>query len=416
MTLPTIRGVLWSLPYLRNAVTKRESSWDRTGGNRDYITIKPGDTATLAKIKGTGAIRHIWITISCPDKYYLRKILLRMYWDHENKPSVESPIGDFFGMGHGIAKHYISLPLTMTCDKGFNCYFPMPFFDYAEIEVVNECDTEVRAFYYHIDYELYDKLEDEVGLFHAKWRREKTVAQKTKVNLTGENNYLILYAEGRGHYIGCVLSVHGLRPCWWGEGDDMIFVDGEKWPPSLHGTGTEDYFCSAWGFNREYWGPYHGFPLWGKRSWLGYHTMYRFHLEEPVVFRKSIKVTIEHGHANDRADDISSVAYWYQTEPHIEFTTMPPPEERIPFPEKRTSEVLEEILEEELKKGEVEDYNRYFHYLYAVLEDELGVRGPTVSVLRFIWDLFAKLDERQKKEVLVDLYIKAISILREQGK
>ncbi|RLE80112.1 MAG: hypothetical protein DRJ51_06460 [Thermoprotei archaeon] len=415
-----LNGFLDYLPQLRDYVAKRESSWDRTGGNRDSITVKPGDSATLAEIKGPGVVKHIWVTISCPDKYYLRKILFRAYWDGENKPSIDTPIGDFFGIGHGIAKHFISLPLTMTCDKGFNCYFPMPFNDRAEFEIVNECDVEIGAFYYHIDYELHSKSWNNIGYFHAKWRRELVKASKKEVNLSGEENYLILYAEGRGHYVGCILSVHGLRPGWWGEGDDMIFVDGEKWPPSIHGTGTEDYIGAAWGFNREFYGPLHGFPLKGPEDWTGYHSMYRFHLESPIPFKKSIKVTIEHGHANDRADDISSVAYWYQTEPHIDFSPMPPVDKRIPLPVKTPAEVLEEILEEIRTAEDLE--KKYWHYVHSlgrVISRVIGRDAVRSLLNRALWEaLYSKTVEKgevnEARRVLVDVYNKVIDILRRQ--
>ena len=333
---PYIIGGLAALPYYRESTSRRVSSYDRTGGNRDYLTIEPWETRVLADIEGTGIIRHIWCTIASDDKYYLRNIVLRMYWDDEPNPSVESPIGDFFGVGHGVAKHFISLPLTMTCDRGFNSYFPMPFSRRARIEVENQSDKPVRAFYYHIDYEVLPGLDENMLRFHAKWRRENPTEAKEYPpgvegkNLTGEDNYLILEAYGRGKYVGCVISIYGLKPGWWGEGDEMIFVDGEKWPPSIHGTGTEDYIGAAWGFKFEFYGPYHGLPLKGNPDWTGASSMYRFHIEDPIYFRKSIRVTIEHGHANDRSDDWSSVAYWYQTEPHYEFTKLPPPELRRP--------------------------------------------------------------------------------------
>jgi len=326
---------LAGLPYPRRFRSRRASSYDRTGGNRDFITIERGARAVLMDARGAGVIRHIWVTIACGDEYHLRKILLRMYWDGEEMPSVEVPIGDFFGVGHAVAKHYVSLPLTMTCDRGFNSYFPMPFSDGARIEVENQCEVPVGAFYYNIDYEEHERVEEELLRFHAQWRREnpaKGVPETVSrgVNLTGDENYVILEAEGRGNYVGCAMSVHGLKPGWWGEGDEMVFIDGEKWPPSIHGTGTEDYFNAAWGFNREFYGPFHGFPLKGNEDWTGKHSMYRFHVEDPIAFEKSIRVTIEHGHANDRSDDISSVAYWYQTEPHKPFPPMPPAQERLP--------------------------------------------------------------------------------------
>ena len=422
MSLPKIVGGLASLAYLRNSRVKRVSSWDRTGGNRDFIVVKPGDTASLAKIKGTGAIRHIWITISCPDKYYLRKILFRAYWDGENKPSIDTPIGDFFGIGHGIAKHFISLPLTMTTDKGFNCYFPMPFRDMAEIEIVNECDTNIGAFYYHIDYELYDRLEENAIYFHAKWRRELVKSEQTKINLTGEKNYLILYAEGKGHYIGCVMSIHGLRPGWWGEGDDMIFVDGEKWPPSLHGTGTEDYFNAAWGFNREFYGIFHGFPLKGSRDWTGYHSMYRFHIEDPITFTKSIKVTIEHGHANDRGDDISSVAYWYQTEPHIDFSPMPKPEDRIPLPLRTPSEIIEDIIKDISVDQNIRDnYWKYVHWLNSIINEQLSiprnVRDVLNSMTKPMWMKLIKLEKEENiRRGLIEIYESVLNSFKKNGK
>ncbi|MEM2448711.1 MAG: glycoside hydrolase family 172 protein [Candidatus Bathyarchaeia archaeon] len=333
---PYILGGLAALPYYRESYPKRVSSFDRTGGNKDFIVVKPWETKVLADIDGTGIIRHVWCTIAAEDKYYLRSIVLRMYWDGEPNPSVETPIGDFFGIGHGVAKHFISLPVTMTCDKGFNCYFPMPFSKNARIEIENQSDKPVNAFYYHIDYEELPVLDGNMLRFHAKWRRENpTEAEyyppgEEGKNTSGEGNYLVLEAYGRGRYVGCILSIYGLKPGWWGEGDDMIFVDGEKWPPSIHGTGTEDYIGSAWGFNREFYGPFHGFPLMGNPDWTGPSSMYRFHIEDPIFFRRSIKVTIEHGHANDRSDDWSSIAYWYQNEPHYEFTRLPPPELRRP--------------------------------------------------------------------------------------
>jgi len=328
---------LSGLAHLRNYKSKRVSSWDRTGGNADFITIPSHKRVVFADIKGAGCIRHIWITIACKDKYYMRKILLRMYWDGEANPSVECPIGDFFGVGHGLVNHFVSLPLSMITggdDKAaLNCYFPMPFAESARIEVENECDVEVSHFYYHVDYELYDAIDEDLGRFHACWNRENPCkALDTDINLTGKDNYVILEAVGKGHYVGCNLSIHNLSTDWFGEGDDMIFIDGEGFPPSLHGTGTEDYFCAAWAFpTGVYYGPYHGISLAGNRKdWTGKWTAYRFHIEDPIAFDKSIRVTIEHGHANNRSDDYSSVAYWYQTEPHKKFKKMLNVAERLP--------------------------------------------------------------------------------------
>jgi len=339
---------LRDLPKIRNAERKRVSSWDRTGGNDDRLHISPGKKRVITDINGAGLITHIWITMDCREKYFLRKVLLKMYWDGEIEPSVEVPIGDFFGIGHGITKNFVSLPLTMNSQDGkaFNCFFSMPFSKGAIIEVINECSKEELVFYYYIDYEEYDKLEEKLGRFHAQWRRQNpcrgiSEAEMTNEefqfggkNKTGKDNYVILEAEGRGHYVGCSLNIHNLRKTdkmnWYGEGDDMIFIDGEKWPPTLHGTGTEDYFNTAWCPTQEFSAPYHGIPLAGGPNWSGKITLYRFHIEDPIYFKKSIIVTIEHGHANRRSDDYSSVAYWYQIEPHKKFPEMLSVKKRLP--------------------------------------------------------------------------------------
>ena len=352
-----IGSSLRDLPRLRDCTRGRESSWDTTGGNDDRVHIAPGKRQTFADIKGTGYITHIWITASCMEKNFLRKVLLRMWWDGEPEPSVEVPLGDFFGIGHARTKNFAALPLSMSPEDGkaFNCFFPMPFLSGARIEVMNECTKSELILYYYIDYELYSKVEElgEVGRFHAQWRREnpcegieypEDISHELPFrgcNLTSKDNYVILEAEGRGHYVGCVLNIDNLgnpvRWNWYGEGDDMIFIDGEKWPPSLHGTGTEDYFNMAWCPTQEFAGPYHGLLLGGGPNWSGKITLYRFHIEDPVQFQNSIKVTIEHGHANNRSDDYSSVAYWYQTEPHRKFSPILAVEKRIPREEYKES-------------------------------------------------------------------------------
>ncbi|MBM3240287.1 DUF2961 domain-containing protein [Candidatus Poribacteria bacterium] len=338
-------GSVRDLAVCKNFKAKRVSSWDRTGGNSDRIPIDPGATATLADISCPGIIRHIWFTISCEDKFYLRKLLLKMYWDDEKVPSVEVPVGDFFGVGHAKRRAYSCAVLNMSDGNGeygggtaINCYFPMPFAEHARIEILNECELPVRSFYYYIDYEEHESVEN-MGQFHAQWRREnpcKAVQLPGGKNIGGAENYIVLEAEGRGHYVGCNVSIHNMSEGWWGEGDDMIFVDGEQWPPSLHGTGTEDYFCHAWGMDDQAY-PYHGTSLFnnphGNDNWKGKWTIYRYHILDPIPFEKSIRVTIEHGHANDRGDDWSSVGYWYQTEPHKLFPTMLPVEERLPRPD-----------------------------------------------------------------------------------
>jgi hypothetical protein len=318
------------------------------------LHIAPGSAAVLADIGEPGVVRHLWVTIACREPDYLRKIVLRMYWDGSPTPCVEAPIGDFFGLGHARTRNFVSLPLQMSPEDGkaFNCWFPMPF-DSARVEVHSDCTEEVLLYYY-LDYELTGTPDPTAGRFHAQWRRQQPCDgiaddglsndefQFGGVNTDGAGNYVILEAAGEGHYVGCNLNIQNRRKAdlsqfnWYGEGDDMIFVDGEAFPPSLHGTGTEDYFNTAWCPTQEYNAPYHGLILPGEQNWWGKVSMYRFHIEDPVRFRKSIRVTIEHGHANRRSDDYSSTAYWYQAEPHGPFPTLPPVEQRLPGPDEPT--------------------------------------------------------------------------------
>jgi len=282
-----------------------------------------------------------------------------MYWDNEKSPSVEVPLGDFFGVGHGAVGSFFSLPLSMyVADSptrpARNCWFAMPFANGARLELVNESQS-LYVHYFYVDYEEHDSIPDDVGRFHAQWRREnptKPVAKASEAaeikNTTGTENYVILDARGRGQYVGCVLSVQALSPGWFGEGDDMVFVDDEigedgslRWPPSIHGTGTEDFMNFSYEFpvRDTAYGLYHGVSLpgaahqgqWGTLSGkTNQWSVYRFHIQDPIPFKRRIAVTCEHGHGNDRADDWSSVAYWYQLEPHAEFPKMPQVPGRLP--------------------------------------------------------------------------------------
>lgn len=335
-------GGLRDLPNLREGVKRgRASSYDRTGGNHDYLSnIGPGQKATLADISSAGTITHIWVTISSPENYHLRRIVLRAYWDGETDPSIEAPIGDFFGLGFGEPHYWASAPLAVA-DRAMNCFFPMPFSRGARIEIENQGEKPIGAFYYYVDYETYApgsalaKATEGQGRFHAWWHRELTKATDGAPNVDGKHNYLIMEAKGRGHYVGVVLHIQALSTGWWGEGDDMMTIDGDS-RPTLNGTGLEDYFAGAWNFNllnREYNFPYFGYSRKGNAhpDYTGRHSMYRFHLEDPVTFDQSIRVSIEHGTNNNRGDDYSSVAYWYQTEPHLKFPPLPPVAERLPI-------------------------------------------------------------------------------------
>jgi hypothetical protein len=323
-------GIMDGLVYPHTAERHRASSFDRTGGNTDRWRIPAGETVELVRLGSPGIIRHIWITVRADDPDYLRVLRLRAYWDGNTSPAVEAPLGHFFCLGHARVEDVFSLPICVNRaphvpsppgQAAFNSFFPMPFHRSARLTVENQGENDIEAFYFSIDFETHSSLDGEIRHFHAAYREELTSPDSdTSTNVGGEGNYVILDATGSGHFVGCNLNVDS-RPedpgKWW-EGDDMIWVDGEEWPPRLHGTGTEDYFGSAWGVRRPFCTPFYGVSYFekgiheGERYYDGCFTCYRFHLLDPVPFRKSIKVTIEHGHANDAGSRYSSVAYWYQ--------------------------------------------------------------------------------------------------------
>lgn len=355
------------LARLRRARTARASSFDQRGRNQDGWVIGPGQTRALAEIDGPGAITHIFSTQfsrrvlgpglldplataeaapviemhnalgmnwEVPDPDYYRKMLLRITWDDDPNPAVLVPLGDFFGVCHSVPSNYDSALFSVSVkpeeefvfggSAALNCFVPMPFRRRALVEVVNESDLPLCQ-YFHIDYELYDEpLAEDIAYFHARWSRQDPCngwapdiqANSPEVNvpnLTGAENYVVLETTGTGHYIGCNLSVFHRQGTWWGEGDDMIFIDDDVWPPSLHGTGTEDYFLHAWGMQNH--GYHYGGSILHEQDLPGYSAAYRLHVADPVRFTERIRVTIEHGHANHLADDWASTAYWYQLAP-----------------------------------------------------------------------------------------------------
>lgn len=335
---------LASLIEPHDYVQKRVSSYDKTGGNADAIHIAHGATATILDASGPGIITHIWFTIASPEHLHLKKLVLRMYWDDEATPSVETPVGDFFGLGLGEYFRYESAPLSVASDKALNCFFQMPFHKKARITVTNEGGEDVDSFYFNIDYrQLAKQLPADTPYFHAQyrqaapnkgwtndWENNGTPLVNDKKNLQGEGNYVWMEATGKGHFAGVTMSVLQNQDGWFGEGDDMFFIDGET-TPSINGTGTEDYFLGAWDFGGH---PFayasYGAPVVGNEQAGSRTSVYRFHLDSPIPFTKSFKATIEHGHANHRSDDFYSVAYWYQTEPHAAFPKLPSVEERLP--------------------------------------------------------------------------------------
>jgi len=336
--------MLASLTQPHDYTLKRISSWDRTGANDDSRAVEPGATLVLVDEAGPGTITHVWITIASREPMHLKKLVMRMYWDDEQTPSVETPVGDFFGLGLGDYVRYESYPLAVGSDKALNSFFPMPFRRHARITVTNEGTQKVTDFYFNIDCRIYSKpLPEDTLYFHAQyrqaapnvgWTTDWTTNGDPKVdkkpNLRGESNYVWMEATGRGHYVGVTMSVLQNQDFWWGEGDDMFFIDGET-TPSIVGTGSEDYFLGAWDFGEH---PFayglFGAPLKGDERAGSRSSVYRFHLDSPIPFTRSLKATIEHGHANHRSDNYFSVAYWYQTEPHAPFPPLPAVNDRLP--------------------------------------------------------------------------------------
>lgn len=325
--------------------TCRSSSYDPTGGNDDRISIASGETVTIADLSGAGAIKHIWMTTHEND-HNLKALVLRMYWDGEATPSVQCPLGDFFGLGYGRGNYFSSLPLQVSY-LSMNCWFSMPYAQGAKVTVTNEHPGNDTILYYYIDYQEYedDRQVEGCGRFHASWRREHVtkkpeligpnrVGHDQRLNLSGRDNYTVLEAEGTGHYVGCILHLDTDEHGWWGEGDDMFFIDDDAWPPRLHGTGMEDYFCGAWNYNKlaqTDCNPYYGYHFKGNSDYTGKHSQYRFHIEDPVYFEKSLRFSIEHGHANDRSGDWSSTAYWYQVDRKKPLPELGTLEDRIPY-------------------------------------------------------------------------------------
>jgi hypothetical protein len=344
------------LTRLRSRTSRRCSSWDKTGRNNDSWMIAAHSSAVLADISGPAQITHIWMT----QQNHYRECLLKITYDDAPYPSILVPLGDFFGLGHGMVNTFQSalfsastfFPYQFNKGVALNCYVCMPFHSRAVVELVNESD-QPHLQYFYIDYETIEDFSVGTAYFHAEFRRTNPFqgwGPEITVNTGKENlpnlemqawnhNYVILETQGRGHYIGCNLSVTNFTGNWWGEGDDMIWVDGYKWPPDLHGTGSEDYLGHAGGMQEDA-GLHSGSSIFEGRTipspeielWRGnsgYQTSYVHHLENPIYFQREIKVTIENGHANHLANEMSSVAYWYaeQPSPAVEVPTV---QQRLP--------------------------------------------------------------------------------------
>jgi hypothetical protein len=326
---------------------------------RPCIELPRGKETVLAQIDGPGIIQHFWVTVTDrTDKGYfvLRDLVLRMSWDGESRPSVEVPLGDFFANGFGARCAVNSLPIVVNPTGGMNCYFPLPFGKGARVTIENQHAADITQFFYQVDYTLVDQLPAAAGTFHAQWRRE---------NLTqaGRDYTILDNVTGKGKYVGTYLAWTSLERFWWGEGEVKFFIDDDQELPTICGTGTEDYFGGAWCFyeDREgqltettYSTPFLGYPYFSEQTkvfnslsgvdmrkldkvfdLVPKHGLYRWHIADPIQFDSRLRVTIQQiGHDGhglfERTDDIASVAYWYQAEPHAAFPALPDARARWP--------------------------------------------------------------------------------------
>jgi hypothetical protein len=317
-----------------------------------FYPLAAGETLELANITGPGVIRHIWITVADTTPagpWVLRDLVLRMYWDDEAVPSVEVPIGDFFCNGFGARALVTSEPIVVAPTGGMNSYFPMPFRKAARVTLESQHPGDLEHVFFQIDYTVNDRLADDVSYFHAQWRRTNGTAA------LGEDHVMLDGVSGAGHYVGSYIALTSLERYWWGEGEVKFFLDGES-DPTQCSTGLEDYAGGAWAFQDAlrsdpapvpltFSAPYFGYPYFSasdgtKASPFAVetapsHGLYRWHLPDPIIFTESLRVTLQqigawnHG-LFERSDDISSVAYWYQTGGTVDGYRLPDREARRP--------------------------------------------------------------------------------------
>lgn len=331
-------GLYGSLPLIRNSETRSISAENPRGekgggakaapdaGNaasamgvgwkvRPAIDLPKESTTTLAEITGPGTIQHIWITV---DLKAYRDLVLRFYWDGEAAPSVEVPLGDFFASANGARYKVNSMMVAVNPSGGFNSYWPMPFRKSARITVENQSPALIDDFFYQITYAL-EPVPDNAAYFHAQWRRTLTTREHPE-------HVLLDGVKGTGQYVGTFIAWTQLSGGWWGEGEIKFYLDGDKSNPTINGTGTEDYFGGAWGFDDTFTSLYSGYPFQSdKKGEVPKHSLYRWHVLDPIRFRTDLRVTIQalgwwpNGKFQPLTDDIASVAFWYQTEPHQTF-------------------------------------------------------------------------------------------------
>jgi hypothetical protein len=347
---------LGSLPFLSSAISRSISAENPTGGKglggkattgtgaifarelgqgwkiSPCISLAPSSTVALADIDGPGAIQHIWMTV---DPQFWRRLVLRFYWDEEERPSVEVPMGDFFCNGWSVPANVNSLPVAVNPSGGLTAYWVMPFKKHARITIENLASNEVPGFYYQIDYTL-TPVPPDLAYFHTQWRRSNPLPYLSP-------HVLLDDVQGPGHFVGTYIAWEARRNGWWGEGEVKFYIDGDTDWPTICGTGTEDYFGGAWCFEQpegeysKYSTAFLGLPQilrpYGPHKIQQRFGMYRWHIMDPIRFQRSIRATIQalgwHADRHDEQprylpleDDISSTAFWYQAEPHVPFPAM----------------------------------------------------------------------------------------------
>jgi hypothetical protein len=358
MTLHPL-GLLGSLPYAAGVPTRQINAENPTGGKaegcrrdpdpddpdlphsgpaldlgrgwkvRPFISVPAGATATLAEIAGPGCINHLFFTSNVAR---FRDLILRFYWDGEAIPSVEVPAGDFFAMGHDAAPHEVSsLPVTVAPRRGCNCYWQMPFRKSARITLENTGAVKAEIVAYRVLYKLHPVPAD-AAYFHAQWRSSTT-------RLEHPEHVILDGVRGRGLYVGTSLAWTARSKGWWGEGEVKFYIDGDEEFPTLSDNGTEDYFGGAWCFDatdgkveKPFNSPFLGLPLaqTGNAGGPRLYSLYRWHLLDGIGFERDIRVTVQalgwsadHKRYAPLADDLASVATWYQAEPHAPFPALP---------------------------------------------------------------------------------------------
>lgn len=316
------------LPFSRSAVHLGQG-WKV----RPFVKPKAGETITIMDVAGPGTIQHIWMVTETNWSGNGRGCILRFYWDDEKEPSIEVPMTDFFAVGHDLFAKVNSLAVVVNPMSALNCYWPMPFRKHARVTFTNESDKDLGLLTYQITYAK-GELPPGTGYFHAQWR-------KATVDASHPDYTILDNVRGKGKYVGTFLAWTQLHSGWFGEGEVKFFLDGDGTFPTICGTGTEDYFGGSYGFPELYSNAYAGNVLDnrnagenGPRKW----SLYRWHIMDPISFHKDLRVTIQAlgwytgtpGGYRPLADDVASVAYWYQVEPHAPFPRLPELKDRWP--------------------------------------------------------------------------------------